>query len=255
MTAIILVPTLVITLISIKILTRKKIQVYKITKGTIIEAVYGIGTVTANKSFVFKVAVPSNVRELMVKEGDLVKKGDPLILLEETPLFRAPFQGTITSIQYKPGETVTSNSTILTMADMKDRYLLVSMEQQGAVRIHVGQSARLNFESFRDKTFEGKVEAIFANQGQFYARISADNLPAEILPGMTVDVAIQISKKENVLLGPVAGLTNGILSKKVGNGSVLVPVKTGIIDADQFEILSGDIHENDEVVIHGAELK
>lgn len=223
-------------------------RIEAVTKGDVVEAVYGIGTVTANRSYYLKVAVSTAVRDLMVKEGDLVKAGQSLIRFEETT-FRAPFSGTITSIQYKVGEIVTPQTTILSLVDMNDRYLIVSLEQLGAIKVRRGQRAMLRFEGLQGKVFESQVESIFSNQGQFIVRVNANSLPEEILPGMTVDVAIEISKKTNVLLAPIAGLKSGSLTVVAGRSQNEVPVKIGLVDGEKFEIESGAIQEGDTVLI------
>ena len=223
-----------------------------IKKGPIIEAVYSIGTVTANKSYTLKVAIASNVNQIFVREGDFLTKGQNLIKLEETPVFKAPFDGTVTHVNYKVGETVAPQSQILSMLDMKDRYLISNLEQQGAVKVKMGQTARLSFEALRDKTFFGKIEAIYVKDGQFTARISGSGLPDSILHGMTMDVAIVISEKNNVILAPTAGLKNGAFQKITGKSQTLVPVKSGLMDGEYIEILEGDLKENDQVLLSGG---
>lgn len=228
---------------------KTKIRTEKVVKGNIIEAVYGIGTVTANKSYFLKVAVATAIRDLMVKEGDLVKREQSLVRFEETT-FKAPFNGTITSIQYKVGEVVAPQTTILSLVDMSDRYLTVSLEQLGAIKIKRGQKAALRFEGLPGKVFESTVESIFSNQGQFIVRVHANNLPEEILPGMTVDVAIEISNRENAILAPVAGLKDGAVTVLDGNSKNLIPVKIGLVDGEKFEVLDSQLKEGDEVLLH-----
>lgn len=232
----------------------QKYTTQKVTRGAIFEAVYGIGTVTANKSYLLKIPIASNVRDVFVREGDNVKSGQSLIKLEEVPIFHAPFSGTITEINYKIGETVTPQSTILNLLDMKDRYLLVALEQQGAVKVQRGQNARLSFEGMRDKPFNGKVEATYVKENQFTVRISGENLPDQLLPGMTVDVAIEISKKNDVLLAPVAAVAKGSVTILKGNSKKIIPVKTGLIDGSTVEIISEQIKVDDELII-GVETK
>lgn len=226
----------------------------KIARGSISEAVYGIGTVTANKSFILKVPIASNIREVYVREGDSVKTGQNLIRLEDIPTFKAPFNGTVTEINYKIGETVTPQSIILGLVDLKDRYLSVALEQQGAVKVLKGQNTHLSFESMRDKPFSGKVEATYVKENQFMVRISGDQLPEQLLPGMTVDVAIEISKKENALLVPANAVTKGTLAL-IQDGSIkLVTIKTGLVDGSMVEVLSDSVKEGDMVLLN-AETK
>jgi len=65
---------------------------------------------------------------LYVKEGDTVKKGDPLIKIDDS-VFPAPFDGTVTFLPYKIGEIVYPQSSALSLVDLRDRYLVVSLDR------------------------------------------------------------------------------------------------------------------------------
>lgn len=219
-------------------------------KGSVIEAVYGIGTVTANKSFSFKSGVASTVRTLFVREGDPVKKAQSLVDLDGTEIIRAPFDGTVTFLPVKLGETVFPQSNVVTVTDLRDRYLSVNLEQRGAVRVKQGLKARISFDSLRDQKCEGKIESIYSNDSNFLVRIRVEQLPPQILPGMTADVAIAITEKQNVLLVPVATLEGDKVHRKSGsNKTEEVTVKTGIVDGAFAEVLTSDLNEGDVLMI------
>ncbi len=219
-------------------------------KGAIVESVYGIGTVTATRSFQLKSGVTSSIAELFVKEGDQVKRGMPLVRLEGTTTIRAPFDGTVTSLPFKVGESVFSQTIILNLVDLSDRYILVSLEQQGVIRVRHGQKAKLSFEGMRSTSFDGRVESVYSNDTNFLVRITVANLPKEILPGMTSDVAIGIQERQDVLVVPVAAVLGGKVTVKRGEGSPFaVEIKTGIIDGASAEVLSGDVQAGDQLLI------
>jgi len=219
-------------------------------KGSIIQSIYGIGTVTASKSFALKTGVTSTIRTIFVKEGDTVTAGQRLVELDQGAVFTAPFSGTITSLPTKAGETVFQQSVILTLVDLTDRYLVVSLDQKGAIKVRQGQIAKISFESLREKVFEGTVQSIYSNESNFLVRIKINALPKEILPGMTADVAIGISEKNDALLIPVAALMNGAVHVKGRSGkNSAVPVTLGIVDGTVAEVLSGDIKAGDQLII------
>jgi len=110
-----------------------------IQRSSITQSVYGIGTVYANRSYQLKVGVTSHIGEVFVKEGDYVKKGDKLVHIDET-LYHAPFNGTITYLPFKVGENVFAQLPSLILVDLQDRYIVVSLEQQGALRVQRGQN-------------------------------------------------------------------------------------------------------------------
>ena len=62
-----------------------------IQRGSIVESVYGIGTVKATRSFQLKTGVGTTVQRLYVEEGNAVKRGQPLVTLSSVGTFAAPF--------------------------------------------------------------------------------------------------------------------------------------------------------------------
>ena len=222
-----------------------------LTRGPIIESVYGIGTVTAAKSYQLKAGVTSTVRKLYVNEGKRVNRGDRLINLDGID-FTAPFDGVITYLPAKTGETVFAQSVVLSVVDLTDRYITVSLEQRGALRVRQGQKARISFDSLRGESFGGIVESIYSNESNFLVRIGVTTLPTQILPGMTGDVAIVINKRDDVLLVPVAAINAGKVKIKRGRKKTeLMAIKTGVVDGEMAEVLSDNLKEGDRVYISG----
>lgn len=219
-----------------------------IKKGAIVESVYGIGTVTATRSFQLKLGVTSTIRRLFVKEGDPVKRDQRLADLDGV-LFSAPFDGTITLLPFKVGETVFPQAVVLSIVDLQDRYLLVTLEQQAALRVRRSQKAKLSFDSLRAESHDGLVEAIYSNDNNFFVRIGVAALPPQILPGMTADVAIGISERRDALIVPVAAIDSGKVTVKRGLGTATVAVKTGIVDGAMAEIVSGDLQAGERLLI------
>jgi membrane fusion protein, macrolide-specific efflux system len=247
-----LVPFLLILIVFLFIRSRNTGPnvIGSIKRGTIIEAVYGIGTVTPNHIFNVKVGQAGAVKAIFVREGEDVVKGQKLLSFEGV-LFKAPFAGTVTSIPYKAGETVFPNLPLLTMQDQRDLYLVVSLEQQGALRVKAKQRASISFDSMRDRKFTGSVRSIFANDNQFLVHIEVDQLPPEVLPGMTADVGIEIGRHENTFIAPIAAI-NGQKLRLVKNKVIEeVDVGLGVVDGESIEVKS-DLLRDGDLVTDGA---
>lgn len=137
----------------------------------------------------------------------------------------------------------------MTLVDPSDTYLLVSLEQQGALSLKPNLPVKISFDGLRSKIFDGRVESIFSNGIDFLAHITIQDIPDYILPGMTADVAIILEEKKDVLLLPIVALElkEAVLSR---NGTIIrVPVKLGLVDGAYAEVLSGDVQEGDQAVI------
>lgn len=223
---------------------------FTVKKGSVVEAIYGIGTVTPYRTFDLKLAVPNTITALHVQEGDHVRAGASLVRLDGE--FVAPFSGTVTSVPFKVGETVFAQTPILTLVDLSRLYVVVSLEQQGAIKVKPGQVVVLSFESIRDQEFHGVVKSTYPSNGNFFVRIEVSDFNASILPGMTADVAIQLNKKDNVLLVPVSAINESQLILKQRFRNKIVDVKVGIVDGDKAEIVSGNVTPGDQLVVKTA---
>lgn len=214
--------------------------------GPIVESIYGLGTVQSENIFNLKLGVTAMVRKLFVSEGDQVQKGQRLLAFDQEGLQMqfAPFPATVSQINYFAGETVFPQSPVLTLVDLNHRYINVAIDQEGALRVRPKQKAFLSFESLEESSLVGSVKAIFPRQGQMIAYIEAPQLPKEVLPGMTADVAIVINEKEKALLLPLKFIHQGKINLKVGNRIESTPVKLGIVDAEWAEILSPPLTED-----------
>lgn len=221
-------------------------------RSPIIEAVYGLGTVLASRTFVQRTGITTEVRKFYVKAGDDVKKGAALVQLGEQGTVHAPFDGTVTLVAFKEGEIVFPQIPILKLEDLSERYVQVSLEQQGALRVRKGLKASLVFESLRGKKFEGTVRSVFPSEGQFLTDIQVDHLPPEILPGMTTDVAIEIARKENALTIPVSSIAAGRVIVVHPNGQKeKIPVEIGVVDGAWAEVISPALAPEDKVIVKG----
>ncbi len=246
-----LIGLITILLAGLLALRREKanLQIVHPKMGPIVEAIYGIGTVSPRQTFRARVGVANTLSRVFVKEGDLVKKGAPLLSFISGPTLMAPFSGTVTSLPYNVGENVFPETPALTLEDLSDRYVVATLEQQGAIRVVKGQPVSLSFESIRNQTFKGHVRAIFPQKSQFIVHIECPELSAEILPGMTADVAIEVARRESALLVPVIAVSSGKILVIKNHRPEKIDIQVGSIDGEWAEVLSKNLSESDEVVI------
>ncbi len=219
--------------------------------GLLVQAVYGIGTVTARHTFDLKLGVSDTLEKLYVQEGDAVPKGAPLVALADLPAVRAPFAGVVTSLPFKEGETLFPQIPVLTLTDLKNPYIVVSLEQEGALRVRRGQSAVISFETLRDDRLQGTVSAIYPKDGEFLVNIEVPQMPEGALVGMTTDVAIQVESRPNALQVPLAAVDQGAVRVKRGDETLTLPVKLGAQDGTWAEVTQGDLRPTDTLLTPG----
>lgn len=218
------------------------------TKGDIVEAVYGLGTVKSEENFSAKFAVTSSVVEYYVSEGQDISKGQKLFMTDQGAIIYSPFKGRVTNIPFSIRENIFPQATILSVANLKKLYLTVSLEQQAIMRIRPGLNAEVSFEFFRNKKLPGKITSIFTAADQFIAKVELSEWPDGVLPGMTADVAIEIARKKDALLVPTSAIVNGKIIIKRDGKKTKLPVKIGLTDLEKTEILSPQLEASDEVI-------
>jgi len=216
--------------------------------GTVVESIYGLGTVISSQVYHLRTALPLVVEKIFIKEGALVKAGDPLIRFDNATL-KTPIDGTVTVVNCKLGELVSAQTVAATVTNLDQLFIEVSLEQQSILRVKKGQRVSVSFESLRTEKYDGLVESVYPRDNQFIVRISLETWPDNILPGMTADVAILVGEKENVLLVPIRSIVAGEVIRRRDGKKARVNVRLGITDGDWAELLEGDILKDDEILM------
>lgn len=217
-------------------------------RGDVVESIYGLGTVSADKVFNIRVGVTVTINKLFVTEGERVARGKALIQIDDN-ILRSPINGTVTKIAYKVGELVAPQISIMTITNLDHLFLEVSLEQQSILRVKEGQQVSISFETLRNEKYTGKVKTVYPRDNQFIVRIELDKWPDGVLPGMTADAAIIVGKKENVLLIPISSINSGKISRIRDGKKEKISVKLGVIDNEWAEVVSDNISETDEIII------
>lgn len=225
---------------------RNQFQTIHPKQGSIIEAVYGLGKVKSHKHYEVILGVMSTIQKKFVVEGQVVKKGDPLLRLEGG-IIHSPIDGTVTTVKYKDGEVALPQAPIIRVEDLFDCYIELSLEQQAALRVRKGQKALVSFESIRQKNLRGKVVAIFPKDDEFLAHIQVGSLNPGVLPGMTADVSIEIGNIDRAILVPIKAVANGSVSVKREGKWVKEKIEVGHVDGLNAQVLSENIKESDEL--------
>ncbi|EMJ88484.1 efflux RND transporter periplasmic adaptor subunit [Leptospira meyeri] len=221
----------------------------KIERGSLVEAVYALGTVKPVESFSLKFGIAASVREIFVEEGQMVTKGQALLTNDSGITFRSPFTGTLTKLNVAKNETAMPGLPLLEIQNLKEVYISVSLDQESALRVKPGQAVQLSFESIRGNVYKGKVERIYPSNGQFLVRIEPHELPQGILPDMTTDVAIEVSSKENVVLVPLVAVDRGKIYRFRDGKRDRIEIRIGAINSEFGELIQGDLTEGDEVLV------
>jgi len=181
----------------------------------------------------------------------------------------SPIDGIILSRDVEVGDAVSSilvlgssATLIMTLGDTSEVYVKGKVDESDIGKVYLGQPARIKVESFKDKTFNGKVTKISPmgvekdNVTTFEVRVSINNPGGELKAAMTANAEIILEEHKNVLQIP----EGAILYDKDKKASVEVPdprgkegkrkvaVNIGISNGAKTEVLGG-LKEGNEVVL------
>jgi HlyD family secretion protein len=181
----------------------------------------------------------------------------------------SPMDGVILSRDVELGDAVSSilvmGSTatlVMTIGDVRQVYVQGKVDESDIGKVYLGQTARIKVESFKDKTFLGKVTRIAPlgvekdNVTTFEVRVSIDNPGGELKANMTANAEILLEEHKNVLTVP----EQAVIYDKDRNASVEVPdpsqkkgrrkvdIKAGISNGTKTEVLAG-LKSGDTVVL------
>jgi len=181
----------------------------------------------------------------------------------------SPMDGTILSRDVEIGDAVSSilvlGSTatlVMTIGDITQVYVQGKVDESDIGKVYLGQAARIKVESFKDKTFLGKVTKIAPlgvekdNVTTFEVRVSIDNPGGELKANMTAHAEILLEEHKKVLTVP----EQAVLYDKDRNASVEVPnpktktgrrkvdIKAGISNGTKTEVLAG-LKPGDTVIL------
>jgi multidrug efflux pump subunit AcrA (membrane-fusion protein) len=171
---------------------QKEIKTFRPQKKNVIEAVYGLGKIKSSQKFELFAGILSVVQDQFVQEGDHVQKNDQLLKLTDSPVLKSPLNGVVSFMKISKGEKTIPSTLLLRIENLQMRFLELIVEQESAIKIKPGQMAILGFEGLQNKKFKGRVESLYPRDDEFIVRISLEEVPDYFLPGMTLDVSIEV---------------------------------------------------------------
>jgi HlyD family secretion protein len=181
----------------------------------------------------------------------------------------SPLDGVVLSRDVELGDAVSSilvlgssATEIMTLGDTSSVYVQGKVDESDIAKVYLTQPARIKVESFKDKTFNGKVTKISPmgvekdNVTTFEVRVSINNPGGELKAEMTANAEIILQEKKDVLQIPEGALIYDkdkkasveIPDAKGKDGKRKVPVEIGISNGAKTQIVAG-LKEGDQVVL------
>ncbi|MBI2953546.1 MAG: efflux RND transporter periplasmic adaptor subunit [Chloroflexi bacterium] len=178
-------------------------------------------------------------------------------LLQKAPLI-APFDGVIDSISVNVGEQVTASKAVMIIVNLNQFRIDARVDESDVASIVVGQPALVGADALPNQNMTARVSFIGAipttSQGVvlYPVTLELDPTNVPIRPGMTANVAVEITRRENILLVPNRAVRsqgrNRVVEVMVDGKPESRTVTVGMSN-DQFTEVSNGLQEGDTVVL------
>jgi HlyD family secretion protein len=225
-----------------------------------------------NKQHVAQALITVNSAKVAQSRADVKRAEATLSQLHEQLSYTtivAPIDGIVLSRDVEVGDAVSSilvmgsaATLVMTIGDTREVYVKGKVDESDIGKVFLGQPARIRVESFKDKSFDGKVTKISPmgvekdNVTTFEVRVSINNPGGELKALMTANAEMILEEHKNVLNVPESSLIYDqsksasveIPDPKLKEGKRKVAVKAGISNGAKTEILNG-LNEGQQVVL------
>jgi macrolide-specific efflux system membrane fusion protein len=220
-----------------------------------------------------KPPINGRIEEILVQEGDAVKKGDIVAWMSSTeraalldaarskgeeavkyweeaykatPLI-APIDGDVIVRAVEPGQTVTSADPVVVLSDRL--IVKAQVDETDIGRVQLKQGAMISLDAYPEHKVKASVDHIsyeskLVNNVNIYeVDILPEKIPKVFRSGMTANVNIIEEARQNILRLPLSAIRRseeGTFVMIKGNSkSNLKRIETGLSDDEYVEITSG----------------
>jgi len=189
----------------------------------------------------------------------------------------SPVDGVVISRNVDVGQTVAASfqtPTLFTIArDLTKMQINTNVAESDIGVVKVGQDVEFTVDAYPDIAFKGKVWQIrrapitIQNVVTYDVVIQVHNRDLKLMPGMTANVSVIITTKQDVLRIPNAALRFRLPEKSPGKGPAAaekkgagvwvlekgkpkrISITPGISDGNHTEVASGDLQEGQEIIV------
>lgn len=229
------------------------------------ETIVLVGSVKAKDEAILFSRVPGKLKENLLKEGDSVRKGQAVSLVErdevgvrfEPAPVPSTLSGTVARIYLDRGENVTPQTAVALVVDQSEVIARAEVPERYAARSAAGQGVRVKVEAYPDRVFTGRVSRVSpvvdpaTRSTLIEARL--DNPSGKLRSGMFGELTLITGSRSGVVAVPKDALTDGSGPAVfvVENGKALRrEVELGL-QGDRFLEIRKGVKPGEKVVVFG----
>ena len=218
--------------------------------------------------------IPGRVVDIKAMEGQLVKKGEPLIEIESRQVgnppprvqYSAPIDGIVTDRDVVLSDSIEPDKHLLEIVDMSELYAEGQIFEGQIALVKAGQKVRVTVESFPGEIFTGTIDLIGGalepetRTLKIWARVV--NPEGRLRPNMRATLNIVTGEADSVVaiphsavLGESGNFFAFVQTDEQGLTYERRPVITGIKDDQYIEIIEGILPTEKVVTLGNYQLQ
>ncbi|MCK4352192.1 efflux RND transporter periplasmic adaptor subunit [candidate division WOR-3 bacterium] len=233
-----------------------EVVIEEVKRGDIAQTLSYTGNIVGKEQVnIYPIEETGRLIKYLVKEGDIIKKGQVIALVDRSikgmefkpAKITSPISGTVGMLFLDKGAMVSPQIPVATIAKLNKVKVKIQIPEKDLPKVHKGQSAVITVDIFPDKKFLGKLEGLSP-----FVNPMTKTSPGEIIvpnpghllkPGMFARVELIIEKHINTIVVPEKTVIqkNGkrVLFVVKEDCAEMREVETGIENEGSIEILKG----------------
>jgi multidrug efflux pump subunit AcrA (membrane-fusion protein) len=185
------------------------------------ETIMLVGSIKAKDEATLFSRVPGKLQENLLKEGEAVRKGQAVSLVErdevgvrfEPAPVPSTLNGTVARVYLDRGQDVTLQTPVALVVDLSEIIVRAEVPERYAASASVGEPVRVRVEAYPDRVFPGRVSKVSpvvdpaTRSTAIEARL--DNAGGKLRSGMFGEVTLITGSRSGVLAVPKDALADG----------------------------------------------
>ncbi|MCC6371763.1 MAG: efflux RND transporter periplasmic adaptor subunit [Bacteroidia bacterium] len=164
-------------------------------------------------------------------------------------VLKSEIDGMVYSLLKNKGEIVSPQTPVAVIGDSQHFILEMQVDEYDILKIKIGQTVIITMDSYKGQTFEAaisKIDPLMNERSKTFLveALFKEKMPL-LYPNISFEASIIIQTKAKALIIPRNYLLNDSIILKTDNKQV--KVKTGLMDYQKVEILSG-LNAGEEII-------
>ena len=178
-------------------------------------------------------------------------------------VMRAPFDGVVLDVTTEVGEWISPSPpgvmipAVIDVIAPDSLFVSAPIDEADVAEVRFGQPCRITLDAYRDRSFSGRITYVASSvrtdrEESRTLRVEAEfleqDLPTNLLPGLSADLEIILTAHDDVLRIPTYALVEGDRALVVEDGRLVShDLEIGLRNWEYVEVVDG-LQEGDRVV-------